>query len=235
MAMDEKQLAQVQKQRAAHQHKGYVIDIPLTDGSVLKDFIVDKHILRPEIMTSVVLARYLFFNNGLYHNKAVIDMGCGSGIQSIVMGLYGAQRCVATDIYDKAVQNTAKNVLRFGLGKVVMSTIGDLFETVPHERFDTIVFNHPFFHKSGGPYDALDTATVNDGGLLHSFLEDAPNYMATDGTIVMPYYHLAGPSNDPGIQAAQHNGYIVSERFRHEVATGLQTGLVSIYELTHSG
>lgn len=98
MKLNKKQEAQVKKQIVAHDHSGYKIDIELASGHVLNDFKVLEKVLRPEKMTALYLAKWLFFNNGIFRNKTVIDMGSGTGIQGIVCGLYGANKVLFSDI-----------------------------------------------------------------------------------------------------------------------------------------
>ncbi len=241
MELTDKQREQIRLQIAHHQHKRYETNIVLTNGHVLNDFIVYPKTLRPdrpEAMTAVYLARWLFFNNGIYHHQEVLDMGCGSGIQGVVMGLYGARKVTFSDIDPKAVVNTSENIERFHLGDISEVLEGNLFEKIRKEdgKFGVIVFNHPFF-SFGRMEDLLagtamigDRTMVNDGTLLRRFLSEAHSYLNESGSIIMPYYHKAGQTNDPGIQAPKH-GYEVKERLRFIVKTGLQRGPISIYEL----
>ncbi len=91
MPLNEEQKKQVEEQLLAHKHGRYEADIVLAEGYVLHGFVVHPEVLRPEVMTSEYLASYLFSNNSLYRSKVAIDMGCGSGIQGVVMGLNGAK------------------------------------------------------------------------------------------------------------------------------------------------
>jgi methylase of polypeptide subunit release factors len=231
MFLNAKQQKQVALQVAAHKHQKYVVTIELTDGVALKDFTVMPQVLRPEVMSALFLARWLYFNNGLYAGKTVIDIGCGSGLQGIVAGLYGARKVVFTDIAPEAVGNTVINVKQYGLANSTAVYQGDLFEKV-NEKAEIIIFNHPFF--SDGTMEeqiTVDASTINRGQLIHRFFEDAKQHLLPGGKIIMPYFHLAGAINDPAVQAPAH-GYSVETRWHINVTTGLQKGRHSIYELS---
>lgn len=49
--------------------------------------------------------------------------------------------------------------------------------------------------------------------------------------IIMPYFHLAGDTNNPAIQGPK-NGYSVAELERFGQTEGLQNGEISIFGLT---
>ncbi len=229
MDLTKKQKEQVEKQLKEHQHSDYKINIELTEGQILKGFSVHSKVLRPEIMNAMHLARWLFFNNGLYVNKIVIDMGSGTGIQGVVAGLYGAKQVIFSDLSYAAVQNTKENVKIFKLGNKSEVYEGDLFQKIK-TKADIIIFNHPFFSTQTMEEDIITKSVNNNGSLIHRFLEDSKKFLTKGGLIVMPYFHLAGEINDPAVQAPKH-GYTVKEISRGNLNTGLQKGETSIYIL----
>ena len=228
MSLNAEQRAQVELQAKAHMHSRYQVNIELAPGVILNDFIVRPKVLRPEVMSSLQLAQWLYFNNGLYLDKTVIDMGCGSGIQGVVAGLYGARQIIFSDISQRAKDNTEENVCQYGLKVRSKIVQGDLFENVS-EKAHLIIFNHMFFSDSSLEEQiSLPSFSLSCGELIHRFLEDAKNFLLPEGKIIMPYFHLAGPINDPGVQAPRH-GYSVDRRWHMQVTTGLQKGWHSIY------
>lgn len=231
MRLTKRQQKQFDRQIAAHKHKSYSVDIELGAGHALKGLKVRESILRPEIMSSLQLAQWLFFNCGLFKNKMVLDMGCGTGIQGVVMGLYGARKIVLADVSKDAVQNAKANIKQYGLENKAEAQESNLFQDVKG-KFDVIVFNHPFF-SDGTMEEQVSTPVgkIGRGSLIHVFLQSAKKHLRQDGLIIMPYYHLAGPLNNPAVQAPKH-GYSVDERFRVVVKSGIQQGPVSIYILS---
>lgn len=228
-SLNSEQQEQLDKQIASHRHERYDVDIELAEGYTLKDFVVCENVLRPEQMTALYLARWLFYNNGLFAGKSVIDMGSGSGLQGVVMALNGAKQVVLTDLSPAAAANSRENVTKFGLHDKAVCLEGDLFEKIDG-RHDLIVFNHPFFSDHTIEQLLVSTSMLDRGKLIHRFFEEAKDYLTPGGVIVMPYFHLAGPVNDPGVQAPEHD-YDVFERMSLDVKSGLQQGRISIYEL----
>lgn len=231
MKLGQKQKKQVELQLKAHTHSEYKTDIEIIGGLVLKNFSVLPNVLRPEIMSALQLSQWLCLNNGIYKNKSVIDIGTGTGIQGIIMSMCGAKKVICSDISKDAVKNTNLNVKKYKLSDRVEVTESDLFKKIKSQKFDVIVFNHPFF-SDGSMEEQLNAnfAMLERGSLIHRFFNDAKKFLKKDGVIIMPYYHVAGPINDPAIQAPK-NGYKAFERFNMNVASGLQKGLVSIYEI----
>src|SRR3989344_5853937 len=229
MDLTETQAEQVQKQLKNHQHHDYVTDIMLTEQQHLRNFEVKHGVFRPDVTCAVHLARWLFWNNGDYNGKTVIDLGCGTGIQGLVTALYGAHYVQSIDICERAVQNTAANIRRYDVSDRMTVRQGDLFSAVS-ERKDVIIFNHPFF-----PADPIDDTPISRsmlGGetLFERFISEAHNYLTPDGFIVTSFFHMAGDTNNPAVKAPLH-GYEVKERFRMESTHGLQQGAFSIYNL----
>lgn len=73
---------------------------------------------------------------------------------------------------------------------------------------------------------------MDQGNLVHRFLGGAKDYLDKNGVIIMPFFHLAGLTNDPGIQAPRH-GYEITQEYQLKVTTGLQQGNISIYEIKY--
>ena len=222
---------QVEKQLLAHRHPHYKTDILLTEGAILKGFCVHPNVMRPEIMTSVFFARFLFFNNGMHAGKNVLDMGCGSGILGVVAALYGARHTTFSDISTEAIENSNENVQIFKIKPKSTVVQGNLFENA-NETYDLILFNHPFFDIPAQSEEVSKTM-VQPQSLLSIFLQEAKARLSKNGSILMPFFHLAGNANNPQIQGPKY-GYFVKEAFTMAATTGLQQGKISIYELIPS-
>ena len=229
MALDEAQRRQLEMQLRQHHHQRYETDMELSGGEVLRKFVVHPRVLRPEKMSARILAGWLHENRSLYTGKTAIDMGCGSGIQGTVMGVYGAEGVIFSDLSPAAAANTRENVERFGLGDISEVHEGDLFEKISGTA-SIIVFNHPFFSDSTFEQLLVSASMLDQGKLIHRFFDDSRGYLNEGGSIIMPYYHVAGPVNDPEVQAPEH-GLTVTVRFRKDIHEGLQKGLVSIYQI----
>jgi release factor glutamine methyltransferase len=88
-------------------------------------------------------------------DAAVLDMGTGTGICAVFAAKY-ARLVVAVDINAEAVRCAGLNVLLNHQESKIEVRHGDLFEPVPAERFDLILFNPPFLR--GTPRDDRDRA-----------------------------------------------------------------------------
>ncbi len=228
--LNRRQKAQVDRQLESHTHRRYEVDIKLGWGGTLKNFVVHPDVMRPELMTSLHLARWLFSHKDLFYKRNALDMGCGSGIQGVVMGLYGAKYVAFSDISQQAVRNARENARKYNLSGKSVVVKSDLFENMTG-KFDIMVFNHPFFPANPMKGSVVSSAMLDNGNLICRFLEDAKNYLNAPGVIIMPFFHLAGPLNDPGIQAPKH-GYKIVDEARKKISIGLQKGVISIYEIT---
>ena len=192
-----------------HKNSKYRIDLYLTKNIILKDFIVDSGVLRPEKMSALSLAQWLFSHSYLYKNKTVLDMGCGTGIQGIAMAKGGAKKIIFSDISIKAINNAKKNIKKFRLIKKSKIHIGDLFGKV-EEKVDVIVFNHPFVISKEKEFGTIMNSLIGKKDLMPQFFQDAKKYLNKDGSIIMPYYLPSGRAGDPGIQGPKYGFNVIS-------------------------
>lgn len=76
--------------------------------------------------------------------KRVIEIGCGSGISSILAAKAGAH-VTAIDINASAISNLLQNASKL---KVQLEAyVSDLFSEVPNQSFDHYLINPPFYPK----------------------------------------------------------------------------------------
>ncbi|MEK6941970.1 MAG: HemK2/MTQ2 family protein methyltransferase [archaeon] len=112
-------------------------------------------------------------------DSEVLDMGCGSGIQSINAAQLGAKKVLAVDVNKAAVKNTAINAKKFGMEKKISARQSNLFEDV-NQKFDTVIFNPPYVESE--KKELLDV----DGGkkgreVLDRFLGEFPKFLKPGG------------------------------------------------------
>ncbi|MFH1330696.1 MAG: 50S ribosomal protein L11 methyltransferase [Actinomycetota bacterium] len=99
------------------------------------DLEVSEHTFVPSTL-SMLLADVLEVRDG----DEVIDMGCGSGILSIVAAKLGAARVIGVDLAADVVEVASRNAARQGVAEVTTFLHGDLFEPLPREvRADVII------------------------------------------------------------------------------------------------
>lgn len=180
-----------------HKHQGYNTNYFKDIG--LPSFFVGESVLRPEMSyVSKYLTKWLSENKIHYINKNVLEIGCGSGIQSITICLNGAKRILATDISEFALESTARNKILYGLNGNFIIRKGYLFDPIdPNEKFDFALFNHPFFDGKPNKHFVFETSILDDRELAGIFLENIWDYLSPGGVAIMPYSYICGERNDP--------------------------------------
>lgn len=89
------------------------------------DLVVGPDTFRPSTITSL-LADALSIKPG----DMVFDVGCGSGILSIIGAKLGASRVVAVDAADQTVEIATQNAVHHDVGDVIEVVQGDMFDPV---------------------------------------------------------------------------------------------------------
>lgn len=75
----------------------------------------------------------------------VCDMGCGPGIVGLYAASQGAKKVVQVDINHFAVKNAEQNKEYHRIPDEKISIyLSNCFDSVPYQKFDTIIFNLPF-------------------------------------------------------------------------------------------
>lgn len=229
MGLTDTMRQQVERQIDAHYHGRYAFSLGVP--SIDTDFVVYPGVYRSDVMITRDLADYFFEHSALYRGKRVLDMGCGTGHIGVLLGLLGASEVTLTDICPIAVENAQENIMRFRLDGTCTVVQGDLFESVS-DRFDLIVFNHPFFPAAPNPAIPITRSMLDEGEIIHRFLREAQtHHLTADGRIVMPYLNLAGETNDPSVQGGK-DGFCVTSLAAFDARLGIQVGPSAIYELS---
>lgn len=141
-----------------------------------------------------------FCEPSLPDNPRLLDMGCGSGVLSIVawhiLG-HKSPHITATDIMPEAVATTNLNwrllsaVGKAGPISALSTACGNLFEPVGDERFDLVIFNPPWVLAPAR--SRADIALMDeDQRIVRSFLEGCPHHLSDLGRVVLAYASNAG-------------------------------------------
>lgn len=127
----------------------------------------------------------------LIEGGRVLDMGTGTGVLALLAARLGAKAVVATDSNPKAVENARLNARRLGLaGTVEVRGPADLFDSVPGETFDAILFNAPWIQ--GEPQTLYDTANYDPGyRVIDGFMQAAPGHLSPGGAILLQYSNVS--------------------------------------------
>lgn len=114
------------------------------------------------------------------HCRCLLDLCCGSGIQGLVGSRY-ADEIVAVDLNPRAVRFARFNAQLNGLVNY-RAVLGNLYDAVPGERFDSILANPPFVPSPD------HTLKYRDGGasgenVLQVIVEGARKHLSPDGRL----------------------------------------------------
>jgi len=112
------------------------------DGFILK---VMKGVFHPKLFFSSSYF-YAFLNKQEMKDLVFLEIGCGSGLLSLLACRKGAV-VTAVDIDPKAVQNTLLNFKKNNMHCPASVIQSDVFSGVPAQTFDVIAINPPYYFK----------------------------------------------------------------------------------------
>ena len=128
----------------------------------------------------------------LVRDKAVLEIGTGSGVLSLCCLQAGASRVVATDVNPSAIANAGYNAQILGVRdrlelRLVPLDHPDAFSVVkPTERFDLIVSNPPW--EDSEPVSIDDYAFYDSGfRLMRSLMEGLNQHLKPGGRALLAY------------------------------------------------
>lgn len=164
----------------------------------------------------------LFADRIPFHDmSSFLEMGCGTGVMSVLAALAGVERVVGLDINPAAVRNTELNAERHGVADRVTARTSDLYSAVsPDERFDGIYWNPPFLNA---PKEDMDSSiwheTMFDPAYdkLRRFLADGRRLLTPRGRAYLWFGEALG---NPTLisDLAADTGYEVGVLMRMEMS-----------------
>lgn len=126
-------------------------------------------------------------NLRMYHDKSVLDMGSGTGIQSVVAFKSGAKFILAVDINPDACRNSQYNFQMYEMKNAFIRE-SDLFQNVS-EKFDSIVAYLPSIDAPAG--NMQDMAVYDPGfTTFRNFLKEAKNHLNSGGVIYASWVNI---------------------------------------------
>jgi len=112
-----------------------------------------------------------------YAKGSVLDMGTGSGIQA------------ETALKKKRVTKVTVTDINKSCSKLLPSKIkfihSNLFNNVPLQKFDTIIFNPPYLPQDKGIEDIALYGGKKGYEIIERFLNSCSSYLAANGTILL--------------------------------------------------
>lgn len=122
--------------------------------------------------------------------QTALDVGCGSGILSIVLAKLGVPQVYSVDIDRKCIVVTRENAELNGVESQIIAQEGSLFEPVANKRFDFVVSNPPTMptcssvphHCNGGR---------NGHTFLDTLIQQSPKHLNPAGMLQVVLSSLA--------------------------------------------
>ena len=123
-----------------------------------------------------------------------LEVGCGSGIVSLIVADRGAAKIVALDITEDALNNTMVNMKRYKFEDITTTRISDAFSALSKtETFDLIFWNVPFYNVPRLNLTSIEK-TVADCNYekLKIFISKGHNYLSSSGRLIFGFSTTVG-------------------------------------------
>ncbi len=130
---------------------------------------------------SFLMWRYLFEEQLGAHQRC-LDMGSGTGLQTVQLALNGAAHVHAIDVDERAITDTLESAFENGVADRVSVEVGDLYPWVPEERYELIVGCLP--QTPIDPLSQLSSHRPTDywgRGLVDQMIAKLPRALAAEG------------------------------------------------------
>jgi release factor glutamine methyltransferase len=122
-----------------------------------------------------------------------LEIGCGTGILSILQALNGAN-VTATDINPDAISNTKINAILHSVEHKVSVCYSDIFESLDYSiLFDTIFWNPPFIFSNTMPESILEKSVFDFNYLsIKKFIFSFSQYLKPGGRAFIGFSSTSG-------------------------------------------
>ncbi|KAA0006187.1 MAG: methyltransferase [Thermoplasmata archaeon] len=152
-----------------------------------KNYIVSEKVFNPKRFYTSEL---MLANMQIKEGSIVLDMGTGSGVLAIEAAKK-ASVVFAADISKEAIKIARENAELNGINNIEFIQ-SDLFSSLPHIKFDIILFNPPYLDLK--PKSIFDYAICDyKKRTIKRFLKEAKDYLKEDGHIEIAYSSIADP------------------------------------------
>jgi S-methylmethionine-dependent homocysteine/selenocysteine methylase/SAM-dependent methyltransferase len=165
-------------------------------GSALYPLDFPDILAEPGVFTptqgSFLVWKYLF-REGIGAGLRCLDVGCGTGLQTVQLARNGAAHVHAIDVDRRAVSNTLTNAFRNGVAERVSAAAVDLYPWVPEERYDVIVAS--LYQMPVDPFEQISTHRPLDywgRNLIDRLISALPEALAPDGAAYLMQLSIIG-------------------------------------------
>lgn len=160
-----------------------------------RNFSVNEHVLIPRQDTEEMVQKIIDDHGS--SQKNICDIGTGSGIIAITLGLeFPDDEILATDISKEALQVAKLNSENYQTNNIFFEQ-SDLFKDISVQKFDVIVSNPPYIAES--EKKDMDASVIKyepdlalygqDNGLefYENIVKQVDNYLNDDGILYMEF------------------------------------------------
>jgi S-methylmethionine-dependent homocysteine/selenocysteine methylase/SAM-dependent methyltransferase len=141
---------------------------------------------------SYLVWKYLF-GRGIGRDLRCLDVGCGTGLQTVQLARNGAAHVHAIDVDRRAAQNTLTNAFRNGVAERVTAAAVDLFPWVPEEPYDVIVAS--LYQTPVDPFEPVSSHRPLDywgRNLIDHLIAMLPEALAPGGVAYLMQLSIIG-------------------------------------------
>ena len=153
-----------------------------------QEFVVHPGVFSPKYFGSTHVFAHLL---GIQAGDRFLEIGCGTGILSVIAAQTGAAKVVAIDINPLAVKNTIENAKLHHVERIVDAREGDVFGSVREsEHFDAIFWNMPFIYVDDDyTYRSVLERALYDPGyrLTQRFLSEGKQLLRPGGRLLVGF------------------------------------------------
>jgi methylase of polypeptide subunit release factors len=120
-----------------------------------------------------------------FTGQDVLELGPGTGLVSVFVGLRGANSVTAVDINPVAIENTRFNFEKFET-KNSYAVVSDVFSNAPSKKYDSIIFNLPY--HDGVPQNDLEKGVIDANyDAMRKFFSGAKDFLKEDGLLYVGF------------------------------------------------
>ncbi|TMK91668.1 MAG: methyltransferase domain-containing protein [Actinobacteria bacterium] len=158
-------------------------------------------LLGPGVFSPTTTSRTLADALEITPGDTVIDVGCGSGVLSIVAAKLGAARVYGVDLSQRAVEAAKENARRLGLDHICEFRGGDLLEPVRDVQADVLIGDvsgiPDAIAAESGWFDDVPAGGPTGAELPAKFLRSIGDTLAMGGRLYLPTGTIPGRRQSP--------------------------------------
>lgn len=130
------------------------------------------------------------------NDASFLEIGCGTGLISVMSIFKGCKKVLATDINNDALTNTKLNTILHKFDNkidVLLSSVFDEINIDEKNKFSLIFWNVPFIYSDSENLSYLEKSVfnINYNG-INQYISNAKFYLETGGRVFMGFSSSSG-------------------------------------------